>query len=62
MTEYRLQLAWMCETGREPVKTFTEIARDNVSEPNAYLIESDSKETNSNREDEEDMALNTPLF
>lgn len=52
----------MCETGREPVKTFTEIARDNVSEPNAYLIESDSKETNSNREDEEDMALNTPLF
>jgi len=39
----------------------TEIARDNVSEPHAYLMESDSKGTNSSTE-EEDAALYTKVF
>jgi len=39
----------------------TEIARDNVSEPHAYHMESDSKGTNSSTE-EEDAALNTQVF
>lgn len=39
----------------------TEIARDNVSEPHAYLMESDLKGTNSSIE-EEDAALNTQVF
>jgi hypothetical protein len=37
------------------------IARDNVSEPHAYLMESDSKGTNSSTE-EEDAALNIQVF
>jgi hypothetical protein len=39
----------------------TEIATDNVSEPHAYLMESDSKGTNSSTE-EEDTALNAQIF
>jgi hypothetical protein len=52
----------MCGTRREPVGKFTEIVRDNVSELNAYFMESHSKQTNSSREDEEDMTLNTQVF
>jgi hypothetical protein len=43
-------------------KIYKQISRDNVSEPHAYLMESDSKETNSSIQEEEDVELNTQVF